>query len=338
MPYSALTNQLILSAFAFIAFSCQPPAHSSTEGKDSLISPEIQVPEPDDAATKTPADSLLEPAFRLPYDLKNPDATCKLPGRLVEISGLGYMKNGKLAIIEDEKGKIYILDTEKCEVESEWKFGNDGDYEAIEVVGDTAWVIRSDGMLYKVTDFASEERTTTRFKTPLSDQNDVEGMGYLAAEHQLLIACKAAPYLGKKQYKGKRAVYAYSLAENKLLTTPYLLIDLNLIAAARNDDTYLRISRGIASTFSDGGDINFQPSALAIHPLTGHLYVIATAGKLLLVFNQEKRLIGLQPLNTRLFKQPEGLCFSPKGDLYISNEGVSGAGNVLLFKQQPNEP
>jgi uncharacterized protein YjiK len=36
-------------------------------------------------------------------------------------------------------------------------------------------------------------------------------------------------------------------------------------------------------------------------------------------------------LNPSLFKQPEGLAFDRRGNMYISNEGAGGDANVLLF-------
>ena len=36
-------------------------------------------------------------------------------------------------------------------------------------------------------------------------------------------------------------------------------------------------------------------------------------------------------LDPELFKQPEGLAFDRRGNMYISNEGGKGDANVLLF-------
>jgi hypothetical protein len=38
-------------------------------------------------------------------------------------------------------------------------------------------------------------------------------------------------------------------------------------------------------------------------------------------------------INPKLYKQPEGLTFTPEGDLLISNESADiGAANILIFK------
>jgi len=45
-----------------------------------------------------------------------------------------------------------------------------------------------------------------------------------------------------------------------------------------------------------------------------------------------KKTYQLDPI---LFKQPEGLAFDSKGNMYISNEGHGGNANVLLFNYKP---
>jgi len=53
---------------------------------------------------------------------------------------------------------------------------------------------------------------------------------------------------------------------------------------------------------------------------------------LLLVLDEQWKIKESFPLNPSLFKQPEGMAFNARGDLYISNEGGEGTANVLVFK------
>ncbi len=78
--------------------------------------------------------------------------------------------------------------------------------------------------------------------------------------------------------------------------------------------------------------IDFAPSAIAVHPLTGDIYLIGTVGKLLLIYSSEGQLKNIQRLEGKYFIQPEGLCITVNGDIYISNEGRYGKGNILLFR------
>jgi uncharacterized protein YjiK len=37
-------------------------------------------------------------------------------------------------------------------------------------------------------------------------------------------------------------------------------------------------------------------------------------------------------LNPKIFRQPEGICFSPDGTMYIASEGDGMEGTLLKFK------
>lgn len=334
MPISLFVSKefFLCGLFGLFIIACQetkPPV--STDAIDPLV--EV-LPENQMLDTLITGDSVagMHSGFTLPYDLVAPVQVCKLPGELEEVSGLGYMNNGNLALIQDEKGKIYSYSFSDCKIEDEWKFARNGDYEGIEIIEDTAWMVTSAGTLYKVVDFSTKDRITQKFKTALTDQNDVEGLGYIASRNELLLACKDAPYLRAKQYKGKRAVYAFNTRTEQLSDDPYLLVNLAEIDSRKQEDAFLRFSRQLAEAFDGTGSLHFQPSGIAEHPITHDLYVIASVGKLLLIFDSDKQLIAMHPLSKRLFKQPEGLCFSPKGDLYISNEGKGGKATILKFQ------
>jgi DNA-binding beta-propeller fold protein YncE len=80
------------------------------------------------------------------------------------------------------------------------------------------------------------------------------------------------------------------------------------------------------------GEKKFAPSGIAIHPATKDIYVISSAGKQLLILSAAGKIKSSHKLNSKHFTQPEGISFSANGDLYISNEGKGGNGNILLFR------
>jgi WD40 repeat protein len=80
----------------------------------------------------------------------------------------------------------------------------------------------------------------------------------------------------------------------------------------------------------------FAPSALAIHPLTNEIYVISSVHKQLLVLSSDGTIKETHQLTSKQFIQPEGMAFAANGDLYISNEGRGGDGNILHFRYQKN--
>ena len=80
------------------------------------------------------------------------------------------------------------------------------------------------------------------------------------------------------------------------------------------------------------GDNIFYPSGLAIHPFDDEtIYVISSIGKLLLTINRNGKILDIIKLDKNIFNQPEGICFSKEGDMFISNEGKNGGGNIVKF-------
>ena len=78
-------------------------------------------------------------------------------------------------------------------------------------------------------------------------------------------------------------------------------------------------------------DAKFEPSAAAIHPVNKRLYILSSAGQLLVITDTRGQVAEAYDLNPDLFPQAEGIAFAPNGDMYISNEGKSGAPTLLRF-------
>jgi hypothetical protein len=85
------------------------------------------------AACQPSAQKNREEAYRVmstrppfPYDLEKPDATFPLPHELREASALSYLGQDSLALVQDEKGKIFIFDLKEEEVVLEKKVSQAG--------------------------------------------------------------------------------------------------------------------------------------------------------------------------------------------------------------------
>lgn len=273
------------------------------------------------------------------YNLGSPDHRYTMPPSLEEISGISWTGKGTLACIQDENAIIYCYSLEKEKVISEVKFGKDGDYEDISVVKNTAYVLKSNGHIYRVKDFQKDEFKVKRYKTPISGKNDAEGMVYDSLENRLLIACKGSPTIDKENpHKGYRAVYAFDLEAKQLLEEPAYLVDLRKIEGYQDQAKFTQFSSKLAQVLGISDPYgNFRPSAIAIHPLKDEIYMTSSVGKLLVILDREGQILEVHALNPALFRQPEGICFSPEGDLYISNEGRGGKGYILKFKPKPDE-
>lgn len=272
--------------------------------------------------------------YSFPYNLSNPDKVQKLPSKLYEISGISWLGNNKIASVQDEKGNIYIVDFITGEICDKIDFGNDGDYEDITIVNNVAWILKSNGNLYRVKHFADDGKAvkTKKYETPLKKKNDAEGLTWDKQNHKLLIACKGYPYTTNIAENHKRAVYEFDLITNKLNPVPKYLIDMDSVAKFRNYNTMARMGIELLSWLDENkGDLYFQPSGIAIHPFTGNIYLLASVGDLLLIIDRENNILHFEDLDDILFKQPEGITFDEKGNLYISNEGRDSKATIIKF-------
>ena len=79
--------------------------------------------------------------------------------------------------------------------------------------------------------------------------------------------------------------------------------------------------------------LHFKPSAAAVNPVTNELYILASVNKLLVVADRQGKVKNVYTLDPTTFNQPEGMTFTPWGDLIISNEkGEDDAATLLIFK------
>jgi uncharacterized protein YjiK len=245
-------------------------------------------------------------SVNLPYDFENPSERYTLPQKLKEISGLSYFKNNQLVCVNDEEGKIFVYDLSKKEIVDKIPFGKDGDYEGVEVVGDEVFVLKSNG---RVKGFKIGLPFEREIDCTNPDVIEYEGLAYDPKTKHLLLAAKERV----KDKDDKKMIYAYDF-KKKVLFKNIAIPEEQVIDNVNGKE--------------------FKPSGIAVHPKTGQIFIIASTGKKLLVLAEDGRKEALISLNPKTFRQPEGICFSPEGDLFISSEGKDGDGYILKFSGQ----
>jgi len=334
--------KFLLFAAVCLTFSCNNfrPQGISASGNESQP-PEQDSVSPDSLSlTEGPLpdspSSQVTGTFLFPYDLNNPDEKFKLPGRLNEISGLSISANGALLIaVNDEQGKLFYLDKNTGKVVQEFKFGKSGDYEGVEMVYGQVFVVNSSGTLYKVNHPGEINQETTTYRTPLQRVNDVEGLAYDKAAHRLLIACKGKAGEGDA-LKEKRAIYSFDINGEKLLKEPLFVINRQEIKDWRHREKSIA-SRVIGYLDENLADDAFGPSGIAIHPLTGEVYVLSSVGNCLVVLSPAGKILHFEALNPDLHQQPEGICFDSAGTLFLSDEARGGRAEIFKYRMKsPN--
>ncbi|MEO0732336.1 MAG: SdiA-regulated domain-containing protein [Bacteroidota bacterium] len=255
------------------------------------------------------------------YDLDAPKLVGELPAELDEISGLSLDPNNRnaLLVVQDELGKVFRLNGRTGAMEWATTFWKDGDYEGIEAVRDDIWVVKSTGTLYQIMQPGTPQQKVEKYNTALTGDNDVEGLTYDPAKNRLLLACKQDAKDDGNDKDG-RYIYAFDLATKELSDHPVYAIAReaiqNFLATCPQTAGHAKL----CSFFLTRDEYDLAPSAIAIHPNTGQLFITSSHGKVLMVLSSAGMIEHLHKLDKDLFPQPEGLAFAADGTLFVSTE------------------
>lgn len=243
------------------------------------------------------------------YDLTQP-TTIILPTVLDEISGLWYYpKDGSLFSIEDEDGFLYKINPRKPDKIQRWRFHGHGDYEDVCLVGNTFYILRSDGTLFACDIPSAAAIRTTKYDFP-DDGNEFESLYYDDLLRKLVLVCKDCADDSKKQVSTR----SFDPVTRQFGPGPFT-IDTRSIATILGQDK-----------------IHFKPSAATINPFTGQVWIVSSINKLIVVVSRTGEVLQAYPIDPGIYKQPEGIAFGSDRTLYISNEGAKiGSGNILVM-------
>ncbi len=271
-------------------------------------------------------------SFVWTYDMENPAVVFDLENELREISGLSIVP-GKplLAAIQDEEGDIYLLEKNTGKIVQQTDFWKDGDYEGVEAVGDLFFAVNSSGTVYEIQSLGKNNQQTFKYNYFLNEDYDAEGLAYDPFEERLLLVCKGkageAP-----EFDFRKAFYAFDLKTKALQETPALVVSIEDIQDYLNTSPAIRKFEKLVEFFSPNqSSFIFSPSGIAVHPQTGHYYVLSTAGKILVVLDRTGRILHIEKLDKKSHPQPEGICFDTDGTLYIANEADGGTARIFKF-------
>ena len=255
------------------------------------------------------------------YDIKKPKRTWELPSSLVEVSGNTWVDKNHLLLIDDRHPNLYLvnINDKNIVLEKTIPFHDDEtdkfDIEDVTIANDVVYALWSHGVLFKISNWNATPEIK-EIPTFLSKENNTEGLCYDPVTKSLLIACKFSSGI-KGEDKSTKAVYKFDMATETIEEEPFLIIH-------KKDFEKLA-----------GSKLVFYPSAIAVHPITHNIYLLSTReNKCMAVFNRAGVLISFQFIEEDLMPQPEGICFSPEGVLYISSEGKNGPGKLLEFERK----
>ncbi len=256
------------------------------------------------------------------YDLGSPQTTL-LGSTLNEISGICYFsaKDSTLLGIVDSKEKVFMLNmrTAKLTDYTVDVVPKNSDLEDIVRVDTSLFLLMSKGIIQEVPDGAKDTTNIKIYNLGLEGKNDFETMYYDSAAKSLVIMCKNCAH---EKGEGFRTAYRFDLASRSFDSSEFYTIDKEEVGKLVND-----------------ANAKFDPSAAAIHPINKRLYILSSAGNLLVVATVQGEVLEAYNLNPDVFPQAEGIAFAPNGDMFITNEKKHGEPTLLRFpyKQQKSK-
>lgn len=274
------------------------------------------------------------------YFLPKPKVTF-LNKELAEVSGVCFLdKENAFLAISDSKQYVYRLTNDG--IASRYyadSIGPRTDYEDVVKVDTSTFVLASNGVILEINQSDSGQHTTTysltgdslslkvkhnfnsygKKKFSIKDkgekQNDFETLYYDSSQHALIMLCKSCKGENKQDI---RTAYKFDLTTRQFDSEPFYTIN----------------SKDIKNIFKDG-QVEFKPSAAAIHPIEKRLYILSSAGHLLVITDLLGKVQEVYRLNPTFYPQAEGIAFAANGDMYISNEAKMGKPTLLKIAYNP---
>ncbi len=169
----------------------------------------------------------------------------------------------------------------------------------------------SNGSLLEVQAGAKDSVGTRMYRFPSEGKNDFETLYYDSSLNALVILCKTCSH---EKGQGSRTAYRFDLDRNKFDTGALYTISTDSVK------TRLKMS-----------DATFKPSAAALHPIDKKLYILSSAGQILVITDNKGKVLEAYNLNPDRNPQAEGITFAQNGTMFMSNEGKYGKATLHIY-------
>ncbi len=238
---------------------------------------------------------------------------------LNEISGLTYNPDDNtLLAISDSRQKIYAINfrTQKLSDYAK-KFFDQKDFEDLVKLDSVVYVLISNGTILEVPLKVNDSENTIVHSFWLPGKNDFETLYYDSAANGLVMICKAC---ADEKGQDIRNAYRFDLASKKFDSSVYYSINSKDVKALLKDN-----------------DAEFKPSAAAINPKDKRLYILSSAGLLMVIADTKGNVLEAYRLHPDHHPQAEGIAFTPKGTMFVANEGKYGTPSLQIFAYQQKQ-
>jgi uncharacterized protein YjiK len=251
------------------------------------------------------------------YDLNHP-LILNLNDALREISGIDfYAKDTSVFAISDELGYLFKIHLKNGYAIQKWKFDKALDFEDVCYRDSLFYILESNGNIHTLKFSPHGDTITTQttvFNAEGKGKNEFETLYYDSVRSSFIMICKDC----ESDKKSAVTAWGYN-TKNDAFTRAVFMINADVIAKKVGQKK-----------------MKFKPSAAAINPATGELWILSAVNELLVRADQNGNCKEAYPLNAGLYTQPEGISFTPKGDMIISNEAGNkhNSATIFIFKRK----
>jgi hypothetical protein len=167
-----------------------------------------------------------------------------------------------------------------------WKFGDKADFEDLVLLDSNFYVLQSKGNIINLHFNSPDSISVSEYELSLPGKNEFEILYPDTEKNRLIMMCKDC----EADDKNSLSAYAFDLSSMTFSTTPAYVIDVRKIEDLTKEKK-----------------IKFKPSAAAINPMNGKLYIISSINKILVVADRNGVPEASYRISPELYKQPEGM-------------------------------
>jgi hypothetical protein len=211
-------------------------------------------------------------------------------------------------------------------------FSGPGDFEGLTRVGEDYLALRSDGLVFRLRPEKGLFAVHDTFRLAVL-HNNLEGLGYDEQAGRVLVSPKDIAK-GGPDMRDRRVLYAFDPFSATHPVEEVLQLSLqDLMTQAKALGISIPMKR------TDNGRevpaLKLRYSSVAVHPRSGHYYLLSAVDRSLLVLDRAGTLMHLAWLDERLLPKPEGITFLANGDLVLSSEGKGRTPVVVRYAMKP---
>jgi hypothetical protein len=235
-----------------------------------------------------------------------------LRDELFEISGICfYDKDSSVFAISDQKGYLYKIHMSDHYLVEKWRFDKTHDFEDVCFVDSTFYVLESNGNIHTINFSEKGDTIFTRKNEFPGKKDEFESLYYDSTKNLLILLCKDC------QEDKKNSLSAFSFDPQTGNYAKAYTINVDAIAQKTGKEK-----------------LKFKPSAATVNPVTGDVWIISAINNIIVVTDNQGVFKEVYSINSGIFTQPEGITFTPWGDLLISNEAGDkyNVPSIFIFK------